>query len=113
VTVPPKLVGKILLSHLRSEGLVRISYPPFDVCVGLLDGVPFAIEDGCNHAGASLSAGTLEGERLSCPMHGYVFSLRTGALLAPLGLCGDQRTFRARIDGEEVVVEDDFELSVG
>jgi nitrite reductase/ring-hydroxylating ferredoxin subunit len=113
VTEHPKLVGKISLSRLSSEGLVRLTYPPFDVCVGLLDGVPFAIEDGCNHAGASLSEGTLDGERLACPMHGYVFSLRTGALLAPLGLCGDQRSFRARIEGDEVVVEDDFELSIG
>ena len=90
-----------------------MSYPPFDVCVGLLDGVPFAIEDGCNHAGASLSEGKLDGERLSCPMHGYVFSLRSGRLLAPKGLCDDQRTFRTRIEGNEVVVEDDFELRIG
>lgn len=108
-----KLVGRVSLARLRTEGLVRLAYPPFDVCVGLVDGAPYAVEDGCNHAGASLSEGRLDGERLSCPMHGYVFSLKNGQLLAPKGLCDDQRTFRVTIEGDDVVVEDDFELSVG
>jgi 3-phenylpropionate/trans-cinnamate dioxygenase ferredoxin subunit len=106
-----KLVGRIPLSQLRA-GAVRLPYPPFDVCVALVDGQPFAIEDACNHAGASLSEGRVLGERIACPQHGYVFSLRTGKLLIPLGLCGDQRRFAARIEGDEVVVEDTFELEL-
>lgn len=107
-----KPVGRLPLARLQREGLVRLHFPPFDVCVALVDGVPCAIEDGCNHAGASLSEGTQDGETVSCPMHGYVFSLRTGALVAPAGLCGDQRRFLARVEGDEVVVEDDIELEV-
>lgn len=105
-----KLVGRVPLSRVVAEGLVRLHYPPFDVCVGLVEGVPFAVEDACNHAGASLAEGSLDGEHLTCPMHGYVFSVRSGVLVAPKGLCGDQRTFRARVEGDEVVIEDDFEL---
>ena len=45
-------------------------------------------------------------------MHGYVFCLKTGGLIAPAGLCGDQRRFLARIEGDEIVVEDDFELEL-
>ena len=92
--------------------MVRLSYPPFDVCVGLVDGVPFAVDDCCNHAGASLSEGWLEADRLKCPMHGYVFSIKSGELLMPKGLCEDQRTFRARIEGDQVLVEDEFELEI-
>lgn len=104
-----KLVGRVPLAKLRDEGRVRVSYPPFDVCVTLVGGEPLAIEDACNHAGASLSDGSVHGDCITCPQHGYVFSLRTGALLVPEGLCGPQRTFRARIEGDQVVVEDDFE----
>lgn len=107
-----KLVGRVSLARLQSEGLVRLTYPPFDVCVGLVEDQPFAVEDACNHAGASLTEGSLDDDRLTCPMHGYIFSIRSGELLAPKGLCGAQRTFRARIEGEEVVVEDDFELEL-
>jgi nitrite reductase/ring-hydroxylating ferredoxin subunit len=107
-----KLVGRVPRERLEAAGLVRLGYPPYDVCVALVDGVPCAIEDGCNHAGASLSEGQRDGDTVACPMHGYVFSLRTGELVAPQGLCADQRRFTARLEGDQVVIEDEFELEV-
>lgn len=67
----------------------------------------FAIEDACNHAGASLSDGDVEDGCISCPMHGYLFSIRTGELVAPKGLCGPQRTYRVERRGDEVLLWDD------
>jgi hypothetical protein len=46
-------------------------------------------------------------------LHGYIFSLTTGTLLAPRGLCDDQRCFYAQVEGEDVVVYDPFELRIG
>lgn len=86
--------------------MLRLDYPPFHVLVALVDGNPCAIEDACNHAGASLSEGHRQGGCVSCPMHGYIFELATGRLAAPQGLCDDQRVFVARIIGEDVVVWD-------
>jgi nitrite reductase/ring-hydroxylating ferredoxin subunit len=109
------LVGRVPLSSLRGGELVRIPYEPFHVLVALVDvdaraPVAVAIEDACNHAGASLSEGERHGDCVSCPMHGYVFELRTGRLVEPRGLCSDQRTFVTRIEGgasgEEVSVWD-------
>ena len=91
---------------------MRLSYPPYDVLVALVDGEPLAIEDACNHAGASLAEGTLKGARIVCPMHGYVFSMKSGELLAPRGLCAAQRTFRTKIEGDEIAIYDDFTLTV-
>ncbi len=86
--------------------MCHVDYPPFHVLVALVKGVPCAIEDACNHAGASLSEGDLEDDRVRCPMHGYVFELRTVRLVEPHGLCGDQRCFVATVDGEDVLVWD-------
>jgi nitrite reductase/ring-hydroxylating ferredoxin subunit len=108
-----KEVGRVALAELKEKGLLRIPYPPFDVLVAWADDEVFAIEDACNHAGASLAEGWLEGECVVCPMHAYVFELRTGRLLRPKGLCGDQRTYDARVEGDEVVVYDTFQLVVG
>ena len=91
---------------------MRIPYPPYDVAVAMLDGQPYAIEDACNHAGSSLSEGFVEKDCVACPMHGYVFSIRTGALLAPKGLCDDQRKFAAWLEGDEIVVGDPFEIVI-
>lgn len=107
-----KLVGKVSLAEVRRAGLVRLAHPPYDVCVALVGGEPCAIEDSCNHAGASLSEGEQSADTVACPMHGYVFSLRSGELVMPRGLCGAQRRYLARIEGDEIVVEDDFALTV-
>jgi nitrite reductase/ring-hydroxylating ferredoxin subunit len=86
--------------------MVRLVDPPFHVLVALVDGSPFAIEDACNHAGASLSEGDRKGTCVACPMHGYLFDLTTGRLVEPRGLCDNQRRLIARLEGEEVVVWD-------
>lgn len=107
-----KVVGRIKLEEVKEKGLVRMPYPPFDVLIAYAEGEVFAIEDACNHAGASLAEGWLEGQCVACPMHGYVFDLKDGKLLRPRGLCSDQRAYKIRLEGDEVVVEDHFEIVV-
>lgn len=101
-----KLVGRVPRARLEGGKLVRLPYEPFHVLVALAGDEPVAIEDACNHAGASLSEGDRRGDCVTCPMHGYVFDLRTGRLVEPRGLCSDQRTFVARVEGADVVVWD-------
>ncbi|HEX4448394.1 MAG TPA: Rieske 2Fe-2S domain-containing protein [Polyangiaceae bacterium] len=101
-----KFVGKVPRAQLEDDAFVRLEYPPFDVLVCLVDGEPFAIEDACNHAGASLAEGERQGVCVSCPMHGYLFDLTTGLLVQPRGFCDDQRRFVARLDGDEVTIWD-------
>lgn len=101
-----KLVGRVPLAHLENGQMVRLPYPPFHVLVALVNGTPSAIEDACNHAGASLAEGSRHGACVSCPMHGYIFELATGRLVEPRGLCSDQRRFVARLDRHDVVVWD-------
>jgi 3-phenylpropionate/trans-cinnamate dioxygenase ferredoxin subunit len=108
-----KLVGRVKLEVVKTDGLVRLTHPPFDVLVAWDGEKVYAIEDACNHAGASLAEGWLEPDHcIVCPMHGYVFDLADGKLLRPEGLCGDQRTYIARVEGEDVAVYDPFELVV-
>ncbi len=107
-----KLVGRIARASLVGRDFVRVPYPPWDVLVAIVDGSPWAIEDACNHAGASLSEGARNGDQVSCPMHGYIFSLRTGELITPRRLCDAQRTFVAEIEGDDVVIWDPFLLDV-
>jgi nitrite reductase/ring-hydroxylating ferredoxin subunit len=107
-----KLVGRVPASHLDGGRMVRLRYPPFDVLVTMVDGEVCAIEDACNHAGASLSEGEREGACVVCPLHAYTFELRTGRLVVPEGLCEDQRRFLARVEGGDVVVYDPVEVVI-
>jgi nitrite reductase/ring-hydroxylating ferredoxin subunit len=107
-----KLVGRVPRARLVAGELVRLEYPPWHVLVAWVKDSPHAIEDSCNHAGASLAEGTRDGDRVECPLHGYVFALETGELLIPQGLCDHQRCFVSEIEGDDVVVYDPFELKI-
>ncbi len=107
-----KEIGRVSLAEVKEKGLVRLDHPPFDVLVAWAEGNVFAIEDACNHAGASLAEGWLEGPCVVCPMHAYAFDLRTGKLDRPKGLCSDQRTYDVTIDGDEICVFDPFSLVI-
>lgn len=103
---PAKLVGSVPRRLLEGGSLVRLNHPPFHVLVSVVGGQPCAIEDACNHAGASLAEGERHGDCVACPMHGYLFELATGRLVAPRGLCDDQRRLVARSVGDDVTVWD-------
>jgi len=107
-----KLVGRVPRASVAGGALVRLEYPPWHVLVALVDGEPCAIEDACNHAGASLADGSRDGDCVLCPMHGYVFALRSGELIVPKGLCDNQRRFTAVSEGEDIVVWDPVEIRI-
>lgn len=100
------MVGRVPVASLGPGAKHRLAYPPFDVLLVNADGEVYAIEDACNHAGASLAEGQLRGCRITCPMHGYVFDVRTGELVIPRGLCGNQRTFQVVREADDWVVYD-------
>jgi 3-phenylpropionate/trans-cinnamate dioxygenase ferredoxin subunit len=102
-----KLVGRVNRSELPPGAQKRLEYPPFGVLLVNLGGVPYAIDDTCNHAGESLAKGEREGCQVVCPAHGYVFDVRTGHLIEPAGLCDNQRTFEVAIEADEFAVYDD------
>ena len=43
----------------------------------------FAVEDMCTHALIPLCGGLIQGTLISCPLHGAVFDLKTGEVMAP------------------------------
>ena len=88
-----RLVATLDPNAFDATDRLRIPYPPYDVLVVKCGDDVFAIEDSCNHAGASLEGGDVESKQIRCPAHGYAFSLETGALIEPVGLCGPQRVY--------------------
>jgi len=101
-----KLVARLKKADFPAGAKQRVLYPPFHVLVVNLAGVPYAIDDTCNHAGDSLSRGDLDGCNISCPAHGYLFDVRTGHLVEPAGLCDAQRTFEVISEGDEFAIYD-------
>ena len=63
-----------------------------------------ACGDVCPHRGGWLSEGRLSGIRLACPLHGWIFDIRSGLCLFP-GRGASVPSYRVRIDGDSVFVQ--------
>ncbi|TLY25929.1 MAG: Rieske 2Fe-2S domain-containing protein [Nitrospirae bacterium] len=46
-----------------------------------VNGMIYALENTCPHAGGPLGEGTLAGEVVECPWHGWRYNVRTGEKL--------------------------------
>lgn len=75
------------------------------VAVFNVDGEYYAIEDVCTHDGGTLTGGAVCGDRITCPRHGAVFSIKTGEVLAPPAY-EPVNTFPVRVQDGKVQVRD-------
>ena len=46
-----------------------------------IDGTIYALDNTCPHAGGPLGEGTLSGNQIACPWHGWKFDVPTGTCL--------------------------------
>ena len=85
----------------RKSKLVHVDDEP--IALWRVGGRVYAINNSCphQHLGA-LHQGTLDGLCVSCPMHGWTFSLETGA--STFG-GGRAKVYEVKIEGEHVLVE--------
>ena len=74
-----------------------------DIALFNLGGEIAAIGNECPHQSGSLGDGRLEGEIITCPLHGWEFDARTGACMTIPGESVDR--FRVRVEGDVVFVE--------
>jgi 3-phenylpropionate/trans-cinnamate dioxygenase ferredoxin component len=72
------------------------------IAVFNIDGAFYAIEDLCTHDYSTLTGGDLNGDEITCPLHGATFCLRTGEALTPPAY-EDVPTFPVQITDEGVV----------
>jgi nitrite reductase/ring-hydroxylating ferredoxin subunit len=68
-----------------------------------IEGTFYAIDDTCTHRGGPLSEGMVVGTEVTCPWHGAVFDVTSGAVLgAPAPR--DVASHAVRVEGEDIEV---------
>jgi nitrite reductase/ring-hydroxylating ferredoxin subunit len=86
--------GQPLLAEARGARVVL-------ACVG--DAV-YALGDACAHRGGPLSEGKLNGYRLACPWHGWMYDVRTGECSFP-GRGASVPSYTVHVEGADVSLE--------
>lgn len=61
------------------------------------------IDNHCIHRGGSLGEGTLSGETVTCPLHGWQYSVTSGKCLS--NPAGKLNCFTIKIDDEDIAIE--------
>ena len=64
----------------------------------------YACGDMCAHRGGALSEGKLSGVKLACPLHGWIYDVRTGQCLFP-GHGAAVPRYRVRVGAGSIFVE--------
>lgn len=103
--LPPPGYEYLCEADLPVGGLRRVPAGEYGICVAHLPEGYFAIEDACNHSGASLARGVLTGHVISCYLHRFDFDLRDGRLLTKPRLCEDQQRFPLVRVGDKLYVD--------
>jgi nitrite reductase (NADH) small subunit len=68
-----------------------------------VDGVFHVIDGICPHAGGPLGKGTLRGNIVTCPWHGWQFNVSSGQHCLNQRIC--QTAYAVRIENGRVIIE--------
>ncbi len=71
-----------------------------DIALFRLEGAVYATSDVCPHQGASLSTGTMNGEKIVCPWHQWCFNVKDGS--SPLNPRLKIKTYEVKLEGNQV-----------
>ena len=96
-------VGRV--SGLPPGSALAVYAGGHDIAVFNVGGEILAIANECPHAAGSLGDGTLEGEIVTCPQHGWEFDVRSGACMTVPG--ESVARYPVRTDGDRILVEVD------
>ena len=73
------------------------------ICVANVNGVISAIDNVCLHRGGPLGQGTIEGDKLVCPWHGWQWDPKTGQ--AAHNSAAKVAIYPLKIENGEVMIE--------
>jgi nitrite reductase/ring-hydroxylating ferredoxin subunit len=100
----PRRLRAVNLDALPPGALLRVDLEGTPVALARIGESVYAIGGTCPHRGGSLGHGRLSGSRLACPLHGWMFDVRSGrCLFPPRGT--DVRAFPVTIEEGAVYVE--------
>ncbi len=82
-----ELIQVARLDDLPPGALAYVDVEGLPIALANVGGTVYAFGDSCRHEGGPLSAGVLVGETVTCPWHGWTYSVRTGkSIVPPVGL---------------------------
>jgi len=93
-------VGKMMAVKMKDK----------DILIVNVNGTFYALDNTCTHQNGDLSKGSLQGNIVTCPVHGSKFDVTTGKNLSrpqswfSTAKTVDVKTYEVKINGNDVLV---------
>lgn len=68
-----------------------------------ISGKFYAMDDTCKHKGGSLGTGTLDGNVVTCPLHGWTYDVTNGNCEVNPAVKLD--TYTVKVEGDDIIIE--------
>ena len=91
-------------SEFDHQKVKTLVYEDVPIAVFKVNNNFYAIVDECTHMEARLSDGKVEGEVVTCPLHGAKFNLRTGDVLS-LPAASPVQVLPVKIEDDTIYVD--------
>ena len=92
-------IDEILPGHAK---LVEVNGS--EIAIFNIDGSYHALDNSCSHVGGPLCEGEILGCQVTCPWHGAIFDVRSGAALGPPAF-ESVASYPVRIAGSQIQIE--------
>ena len=104
----PKETTKVAsLSDIPPGAMRYVDVDGLPIALANVGGKIYAFGDVCRHEGGPLSSGVLIDDTVTCPWHGWTYSVRTGkAIVPPVGI--RVPTYAVYVEGDDVYVTIDW-----
>lgn len=90
------------VNDIKPGEMKNIDIGGAEVCIANVNGEFCAISNTCPHKGGPLADGTLDGDLVTCPWHGWKFSVKTG--VSPVAKTVKVDSFEVKVEGNDVLV---------
>jgi nitrite reductase/ring-hydroxylating ferredoxin subunit len=93
------------VDEIAPGAMVGVEVSGKRILVANVGGEFYAMQAKCNHMGGSLEKGALEGNVVTCPLHGSKWDVKTGKLVAFTRPLPPEKVYQVRVENSQISVE--------
>ncbi len=93
------------VNDIRSGSMIGIEIEGKKMLIANVEGQFYAMRSICNHMGGPLDKGKLEGNIVTCPLHGSKWDVKSGKLVQFARPLPPEPIYKLEIQGDQLFVE--------
>lgn len=93
------------VNDVLAGGMIGIEIEGKKMLIANVEGQFYAMRSICNHMGGPLDKGKLEGNVVTCPLHGSKWDVKTGMLVKYSRSLPPEPVYKTVVEGDQVFVE--------